>query len=78
MTDPKPNDSRRITANGIDFAYLEAGPAGGPLALCLHGSPTYTESGLLDALAGVGYHAVAPWLRAYAPGSSPIPRSCGR
>ena len=71
MTDPEPNDSRRITANGIDFAYLEAGPVGGPLALCLHGfpdhAPTYTESGLLDALAGAGYHAVAPWLRGYAP-----------
>ena len=66
MTDPP-----RITANGIDFAYLEAGPTDGPLALCLHGfpdhAPTYTQSGLLDSLAGVGYHAVAPWLRGYAP-----------
>ena len=64
-------DTRRITANGIDFAYLETGPADGPLALCLHGfpdhAPTYTQSGLLDALAGAGYHAVAPWLRGYSP-----------
>lgn len=62
---------RRTTANGIEFAYLEAGPDDGPLALCLHGfpdhAPTYTQSGLLDALAGAGYHAVAPWLRGYSP-----------
>ncbi|HZJ26028.1 MAG TPA: alpha/beta hydrolase [Acidimicrobiia bacterium] len=61
----------RVTANGIDFAYLQAGPADGPLALCLHGfpdhAPSYAQSGLLDALAGAGYHAVAPWMRGYAP-----------
>ncbi|MGZ8752994.1 MAG: alpha/beta fold hydrolase [Acidimicrobiia bacterium] len=66
MTEP-----RRTTANGIDFAYLESGPADGPLALCLHGfpdhAPTYTQSGLLDALGSAGYHAVAPWLRGYTP-----------
>jgi pimeloyl-ACP methyl ester carboxylesterase len=62
-------DSRRITANGIDFAYLEAGPVDGPLALCLHGFPDHapTYTGLLAELAGAGYHAVAPWLRGYAP-----------
>jgi pimeloyl-ACP methyl ester carboxylesterase len=27
----------RVTANDVDFAYLEAGS--GPLALCLHGFP---------------------------------------
>lgn len=71
MTPPAPPAPSRVTANGIDFAYLEAGPADGPLALCLHGFPdhalTYTQSGLLDALAEAGYHAVAPWLRGYAP-----------
>jgi pimeloyl-ACP methyl ester carboxylesterase len=56
-------------ANGIDFAYLEAGPADGPLALCLHGFPDTAHSfrHLLPALADAGYHAVAPWLRGYAP-----------
>jgi pimeloyl-ACP methyl ester carboxylesterase len=71
MTEPPITEARRISANGIDFAYLDAGPADGPLALCLHGfpdhAPTYTQSGLLDALAGAGYHAVAPWLRGYSP-----------
>src|SRR4051794_4914878 len=64
MTDPA-----RITANGVDFAYLEAGPADGPLALCLHGFPDHalTWEPLMADLAGAGYHAVAPWMRGYSP-----------
>jgi pimeloyl-ACP methyl ester carboxylesterase len=60
---------QRITANGIDIAYLEAGPPDGPLALCLHGFPDHapTWQHLLPRLAAAGYHAVAPWLRGYAP-----------
>jgi pimeloyl-ACP methyl ester carboxylesterase len=64
MTAPK-----RVTANGIDFAYLEAGPADGPLALCLHGFPDHapTWQHLMPELAAAGYHVVAPWLRGYSP-----------
>ena len=63
----------RVTANGVDFAYLEAGPSDGPLALCLHGFPDAapTWRHLLPALAEAGFHAVAPWLRGYAPTSVP-------
>jgi pimeloyl-ACP methyl ester carboxylesterase len=59
----------RVTANGIDIAYLEAGPADGPLAVCLHGFPDHapTWQHLLPVLADAGYHAVAPWLRGYSP-----------
>lgn len=55
--------------NGVDLAYLERGPAGGPLALCLHGFPDHapTFDALLGALGDAGFHAVAPWLRGYAP-----------
>lgn len=67
-------DQQRITANGIDFAYLESGPADGPLVLCLHGfpdhAPTYEE--LIADLGGAGFHAVAPWLRGYHP-TAPAP-----
>jgi pimeloyl-ACP methyl ester carboxylesterase len=61
----------RIVANGIDFAYLEDGPADGPLALCLHGFPDHapTFEPLLADLAAAGFHAVAPWMRGYAPTS---------
>ncbi|HZU80374.1 MAG TPA: alpha/beta hydrolase [Acidimicrobiales bacterium] len=62
---------RSVAANGVDFALLEAGPADGPLALCLHGFPdtAHTYRHLLPALAGAGYHAVAPFSRGYAPTS---------
>jgi pimeloyl-ACP methyl ester carboxylesterase len=61
--------ARRITANGIDFTILEAGA--GPLALCLHGFPDSPHSfePLLGALAAAGFHAVAPFMRGYAPTS---------
>ncbi len=62
-----------ISANGLDFAYLESGPAHGPLALCLHGFPDAapTWNSLLADLGDAGFHAVAPWLRGYAPTSIP-------
>jgi len=60
---------QHVTANGIDFAYLEAGE--GPLALCLHGYPdtAHTWRYLVPALADAGFHAVAPFQRGYAPTS---------
>jgi len=60
-----------VSANGIDFAYLAAGPADGPLALCLHGYPdsAWTWRHLLPELAAAGYRAVAPFNRGYAPTS---------
>lgn len=63
-----------IRANDIDFAYLEAGPQDGPLALCLHGFPDHapTFNAMLPALAERGYHAVAPWMRGYTP-TGPAP-----
>jgi pimeloyl-ACP methyl ester carboxylesterase len=61
----------QVTANGVDFHYLACGT--GPLALCLHGFPdaAHTWRHLLPALAGVGFRAVAPFLRGYAPTSVP-------
>jgi pimeloyl-ACP methyl ester carboxylesterase len=67
------SDPRTVAANGLTVAYLEAGPETGPLALCLHGFPdtAHTFRHLLPALADAGFHAVAPWLRGYAPTSLP-------
>ncbi len=61
-----------ITANGIDFSFQEAGE--GPLALCLHGFPDSPNSmrRLLPTLAEAGFHAVAPFMRGYAP-TGPAP-----
>jgi len=58
-----------VEVNGIEFSYLELGPAKGPLALCLHGFPdtAHTWRYLMPVLAASGYHAVAPWMRGYRP-----------
>ena len=64
---------QRVRANDVEFSYLEAGPGDGPLALCLHGFPdtAHTWRHLLPELARAGYHAVAPWMRGYAPTAIP-------
>lgn len=62
----------RITANNIDFRYIEAGS--GPLVLCLHGFPDtpHTYDALLPQLVDSGYRVVAPYMRGYAPtGAAP-------
>ena len=63
--------SRAVRANGVEFGLLEAGT--GPLALCLHGFPdsAHTWRHLLPVLAEAGFHAVAPFMRGYAPTAIP-------
>jgi pimeloyl-ACP methyl ester carboxylesterase len=62
-----------VSANGTEFTYLDDGPRDGPLALCLHGFPdtAHTWRYLLPRLADVGFHAVAPFMRGYAPSAVP-------
>ena len=62
---------RQVRANDLDFSILECGS--GPLALCLHGFPdsAHTWRHLLPRLADAGYHAVAPFMRGYAPTAIP-------
>ena len=61
----------RVVANGLEFEYLEAGE--GPLALCMHGFPDtpFTYRHLLPVLAEAGFHAVAPFVRGFAPTQLP-------
>lgn len=62
---------KRVTANGIDIAYVEQGD--GPLVLLLHGMAE-TPHGyrhLIPVLAEAGYRAVAPFMRGYAPTQVP-------
>jgi pimeloyl-ACP methyl ester carboxylesterase len=63
--------SATVRANSLQFGVLEAGS--GPLALCLHGFPDSADTWRhpLPALAGVGFHAVAPFMRGYAPTAVP-------
>ncbi|WP_372786285.1 alpha/beta fold hydrolase [Phenylobacterium sp.] len=61
-----PIATRRISANGFDFAVDEAGE-GDRLALCLHGFPEsrFSWRFQLPLLAEMGYRAWAPDLRGY-------------
>jgi pimeloyl-ACP methyl ester carboxylesterase len=63
--------SGTVRAGDLTFGILEAGR--GPLALCLHGFPdtAYTWQHLLPELAAAGFHAVAPFMRGYAPTDVP-------
>ena len=68
----------RVSANSIDFHYLELGA--GPLVICLHGFPdnAYTYRYLLPTLADAGFRAVAPFMRGYFPsGNPPSPVALG-
>jgi pimeloyl-ACP methyl ester carboxylesterase len=58
--------TRRVAANGFDFAVDEAGE-GDHLALCLHGFPEsrFSWRYQLPLLAQMGYRAWAPDLRGY-------------
>jgi pimeloyl-ACP methyl ester carboxylesterase len=73
----EPQSVRTVTANGLQFGVLEAG--NGPLALCLHGFPdsAHTWRFLLPALAERGFHAVAPFMRGYAPTEVPADGNFG-
>jgi haloalkane dehalogenase len=48
--------------NGIQMAYVEAGPADGPVALLLHGEPSWSflYRDVMRVLADAGVRAVAP------------------
>jgi len=72
MVDPSRG---RVRANGLTFEYLEAGE--GPLAVCMHGFPDtpFSYRHLLPALADAGFHAVAPFVRGFAPTELPPLRS---
>jgi pimeloyl-ACP methyl ester carboxylesterase len=72
----KPN---RIDANGLSFAYDEAG-SGPDIALCLHGFPEsrFSWRHQLPVLAEAGWHAVAPDLRGYGDTSRPEGRDAYR
>jgi pimeloyl-ACP methyl ester carboxylesterase len=62
---------RHVDANGLRFAYLEAGQ--GPLVLLLHGFPDTARSWdhARPRIAAKGYRAVSPWMRGYTPTAIP-------
>lgn len=66
-----PFKTGKISANGIEFTYLEDG--NGPLIIAFHGFPDLprTFRHQIRALANEGYRVVAPYMRGYAPTDTP-------
>jgi pimeloyl-ACP methyl ester carboxylesterase len=60
---------KRIDAGLLSVAYAEAGPAGGPAVILLHGWPydIYSFVDVVPLLAGAGYRVIVPYLRGYGP-----------
>ena len=51
----------------LEIAYLEFGPADGPVVILLHGWPSdvHDWDGVAPPLAASGYRVLVPWLRGY-------------
>jgi pimeloyl-ACP methyl ester carboxylesterase len=58
---------KQVEAGVLEVGYVEAGPAGGPAVLLLHGWPydihSYAE--VTPLLAAAGYRVIVPYLRGY-------------
>src|SRR3954463_14418042 len=58
---------KQVDAGVLNVGYAEAGPAGGPVVLLLHGWP-YDIHSYVDVaplLASAGYRSIIPYLRGY-------------
>jgi pimeloyl-ACP methyl ester carboxylesterase len=53
----------------LEIAYLESGPADGPVAILLHGWPSdvHDYDDVAPPLAKAGFRVLIPWLRGYGP-----------
>jgi pimeloyl-ACP methyl ester carboxylesterase len=71
--EPSTVSSRTVATNGVDLHVTEAGDADAPPVILCHGFPElgYSWRHQLPALAGAGYHAVAPDQRGYGRSSRP-------
>ena len=58
---------KQIDAGVLNVGYAEAGPAGGPPVILLHGWPydIYSFADVAPALAAQGYRVIIPYLRGY-------------
>ena len=58
---------KQIDAGLLNVGYAEAGPAGGPAVLLLHGWPydIYSFVDVAPLLASAGYRVIVPYLRGY-------------
>jgi pimeloyl-ACP methyl ester carboxylesterase len=61
------SDVKTVRTAILEIAYLEAGPADGPVVILLHGWPSdvHDYDGVVPPLAAAGYRVLVPWLRGY-------------
>jgi pimeloyl-ACP methyl ester carboxylesterase len=68
---PRPDTTfgplRQVTAGLLNVGYAEAGPAGGPAVVLLHGWPydIHSFAEVTPLLASAGYRVIVPYLRGY-------------
>lgn len=64
---------RLVDVNGVQLRVTEAGDPGAPVVLLSHGFPSlsYSWRRIMPALAGAGYHVLAPDQRGYGGSSRP-------
>ena len=55
-------DPKYVQVDGLRMAYIDAGPADGPVMLLLHGEPTWSflYRRMIPPLVKAGYRCVAP------------------
>jgi len=58
---------QQINAGVLNVGYVEAGPAGGPAVMLLHGWPydIHSFADVTPALAAAGYRVIVPFVRGY-------------
>lgn len=66
-----------VDVDGLRMAYVDVGPADGPVMLLLHGEPTwsYLYRRMIPPLVEAGYRCVAPDLIGFGRSDKPIHRS---
>ncbi len=67
MSSPSFGPVEQIEAGVLNTGYVEAGPAGGPAVLLLHGWPydIHSFAVVTPALASAGYRVIVPFVRGY-------------
>ncbi|WP_296943206.1 alpha/beta fold hydrolase [uncultured Massilia sp.] len=66
-TAPSFGPVRQVAAGDLDVGYVDAGPAGGPVVILLHGWPydIHSYADVVPLLTQAGYRVVVPYLRGY-------------
>ena len=62
-------EQKTVRTSVLEIAYLESGPADGPVVILLHGWPSdvHDWDGVAPPLAQAGFRVLVPWLRGFGP-----------